>query len=399
MSTLAAATIAAKRHLSLVRVLARSFREHHPDIPFFVLLADEIDGHFDPSAEPFQLLHLRDLAIPDLSRFCFHYRQQELTYAATPYLLAHLLERGFDSACFLKQESLVLNDLGPVLERLSSHSISLTPHLLKPLIGDDRHERELTILQSGVYNVGFLGVTKTETTRKFLHWWQDRLYQYCRHDIARGMHYEQRWLDLVPGFFEDVYIVRDPGFNIGHWNLPERSIGGSGYHLTAEGETCRFFRFSGFDPENPSAVTRYSSRLQTANLGPAAIVFTRYLELLEAAGYHETKTWPYAFDYFDNAVPIPDVARELYRSLEDDAVRFGDPFRTIDSESYFDWLKQPEEAGSGPSQSLRPLWQAILNGGQTCERPTRIRTVSIAKVSGDGSRIRGQQNMEFRGIS
>ena len=359
MSNLAAATIAAKRHLSLARVLARSFREHHPDIPFFVLLADEIDGYFDPSVEPFQLLHLRDLAIPNLSRFRFHYRQQELTYAATPYLLAHLLERGFDSACFFKQESLVLNDLGPVLEHLSSHSISLTPHLLKPLIGDDRHERELTILQSGVYNVGFLGVTKTETTWKFLHWWQDRLYQYCRHDIARGMHYEQRWLDLVPGFFEDVHIVRDPGFNIGHWNLLERNIRWSENHLTADGETCRFFRFSGFDPEKPSAVTRYSSRLQMANVGAAAPIFARYLELLEAAGYHETKTWPYAYDYFDNAVPIPEIARELYRSLEDDIVRFGDPFRTAGATSYFNWLKQPAEITSGPSPSLRPLWQAI----------------------------------------
>jgi hypothetical protein len=359
MSSVAGATVAAKRHLSLARVLARSFREHHPDIPFFVLLTDEIDGYFDPSLEPFQLLHLRDLAIRDLPRFRFHYRQQELTYAATPYLLAHLLERGFDSACFFKQESMVLNDLGPVLAHLSSHSILLTPHLLEPLTGNDRHERELSILQSGVYNVGFLGVKKTEITWKFLHWWQDRLYQYCRHDIARGMHYEQRWLDLVPGFFQDVLIVRDAAFNVGHWNLPERSMRWSENHLTADGETCRFFRFSGFDPEQPFAVTRYSPRLQMANLGAVATVFARYLELLEAAGYHETKTWPYAYDYFDNAVPIPEIARELYRSLEDDTARFGDPFRASDSDSYFNWLKQPREITSHPFPSLRPLWQAI----------------------------------------
>ena len=91
MGKVVAATIAAKRHLSLARVLANSFREHHPEIPFFVLLADEVDGRFDPSKEPFQILHLGDLAIPDPARFRFHYRQQELTYAATPYLLAHLL--------------------------------------------------------------------------------------------------------------------------------------------------------------------------------------------------------------------------------------------------------------------------------------------------------------------
>ena len=101
MGKIVAATIAAKRHLSLARVLANSFREHHPEIPFFVLLADEVDGRFDPSREPFQILQLSELAIPTLARFRFHYRQQELTYAATPYLLAHLLQRGFTSACFL----------------------------------------------------------------------------------------------------------------------------------------------------------------------------------------------------------------------------------------------------------------------------------------------------------
>jgi hypothetical protein len=161
-------------------VLANSFRARHPDIPFFVLLADENDGQFDRASEPFRILSLSDLAIPDLPRFRFHYRQQELTYASTPYLLAHLLQRGFTSACFFKQESLVLDDLTPVLDQLATCSILLTPHLLKPLTGIERHERELNILQSGVYNVGFLGVTDTATTQTFLNWWQDRLYHHWR---------------------------------------------------------------------------------------------------------------------------------------------------------------------------------------------------------------------------
>ena len=348
MGKIVAATIAAKRHLSLARVLANSFREHHPEIPFFVLLADEVDGRFDPSREPFQILQLSELAIPTLARFRFHYRQQELTYAATPYLLAHLLQRGFTSACFFKQESLVLGDLSPILECLAGHSILLTPHLLAPLTGDDRHQRELNILQSGVYNVGFLGVTETETTRAFLGWWQDRLYRYCRHDISQGMHYEQRWLDLVPAFFEDVHIVRRPEFNVGHWNLPERKIREAGNQLIVENEVCRFFRFSGFDPDQPLAVTRYSSRLTMADVGAAAILFARYRELLEKAGYHETKTWPYAYDYFDNGVTIPDLTREIYRDLGEEAERFGDPFQTSGSDSYLRWL-----------QNASNLWRAI----------------------------------------
>src|SRR2546423_21725 len=359
MGKLVAATIAAKRHLALARVLANSFHEHHPDIPFFVLLADEPESRFDPSTEPFEMLSLDELSIPNLPRFRFHYRQQELTYAATPYLLSHLLERGFSSACFFKQESLVLDSLSPVFERLARHAIVLTPHLLKPLTGPDRHQRELTILQSGVYNVGLLGVTKTETTRAFLDWWQNRLYHHCRHDVAQAMHFEQRWLDLVPAFFEDVDVVRDPGLNVSHWNLPEREIREADNQLTAEGHVCRFFRFSGFDPDRPTSVTRCSTRLGMADIGAGAIVFARYRSLLEAAGYHESKTWPYAYDQFDNGVPIPDLARELYRNLGDEILRFGDPFLTDGANTFFHWLCDAAPGSDRAAPGLSNLWRAI----------------------------------------
>ena len=42
------ATIASKRFIANARVTAESFRRHHPDIPFVLLLTDEIDGYIDP---------------------------------------------------------------------------------------------------------------------------------------------------------------------------------------------------------------------------------------------------------------------------------------------------------------------------------------------------------------
>lgn len=73
----AVGTIVAKNYLSFARVLANSFLEHHPKIPFFVLLADEVEGCFDPDAEPFALLRLEEMAIPGLPRFRFNRYQGE----------------------------------------------------------------------------------------------------------------------------------------------------------------------------------------------------------------------------------------------------------------------------------------------------------------------------------
>lgn len=360
MCGVAVATVVAKNYLSFARVLADSFRRQHSDVPFYVLLADEVDGYFDPAKESFGLLRLDDLCIPDLPRFRFHYTQQELTYAATPYLLEHLLEQGFARAAFLKQESLVLGDLSPVLELMKGNSIVLTPHLLAPLGGEGGGARELNILQSGVYNVGFLGVSDRPAARAFLSWWQERLYEHCRHNVPHGMHFEQRWLDLVPALFEDVHVVRDPSFNVGHWNLPEREVGLSDEGaVTVDGGPCLFFRFSGFDPDRPHAVTRYNSRLDMASVGPAAELFRRYFALLAEAGYQETRRWPYAFGRFDNGEPVTEAARRAYRELGAGARRFGDPLETARAGSFFRWFSRHASHGLGVRMAARQLWQAI----------------------------------------
>jgi hypothetical protein len=346
-------------------VLARSFRAHHPDIPFYVLLADEVDGFFDPALEPFHLIPLSNLTIPELERFRFHYTQQPLSYAVTPFLLEHLLDRGFSRLIFFKQESLVLGEHSAVVDLLERHPIVLTPHLLAPLDGPDRISRELNILQSGIYNVGLLGVAGHDTARRFLRWWQDRVYAHCRHAVPEGMHYEQRWLDLVPAFFEGTHVLRDPAFNVAHWNLPERSIEIHDGAVLVDGRPCRLFRFSGYDPDVPHAPTRYSTRLTWENLGPARDLFERYGRALEEDGYQQTKQWPYAYSTFDNGVVIPDFVRHLYRQAGNAVERFGEPRRTgmpspsatdLKADTFYQWLNEPVEGSAG---AITRLWHAV----------------------------------------
>ena len=350
----AGATIAAKSMLASARVVARSFRNHHPHTPFFVLLADEVDDHFDPAKEPFQLLLLRDLDIPDPTRFRFTHPQQRLSYAATPYLIAKLIDLGYERIVFIKQESLVLGDLRDTVSALPPGSIALTPHLLAPVDSNDAEERELTILLSGVFNGGFVGVAAGDVSRQFLAWWEERLYSHCLYDVAHGMHYEQRWLDLAPGYFDNVHVVNDPGVNVGHWNLPERRIAVTNGAVYAEDRPCRLFRFSGYDPERPAEATTYSPRLRTSELGDAAIVFERYRNMLHDADWMNTRRWPYAYGRFDNGVVIPDVARAIYGGLEQ-FEQFGDPFEAEGSTSFFRWLQEP----AGPRKGLSRLWFGV----------------------------------------
>jgi len=353
----AVGTIVAKNFLPFARVLARSLSDHHATVPFFAVLADGVDNATASTNEPFETVLLDTLAIPDLQRLCFGYSRQQLAIAVKPYLLTHLLNRGFTTAIFLDADILVLDSLQPLFDEIAAHAIALTPHLLAPLCGADRFARELNILQSGVYNGGFVGVSHHEPARLFLRWWADRLRTHCWHDVSHGMHYDQRWLDLIPTLFDDVHIVREAGCNVAYWNLPERAS-----------TQWRFFHFSGFEPERPDIVTRYSRSLTMETIGPAAALFTRYTDLLRAEGYFASRNSPYGFGAFDNGVAIPDVARRLYHTMLSAVDQFGDPFQASGSQSYFRWLNEPAEGTSGSSGSVTRLWHAIYQARSDVQR-------------------------------
>lgn len=326
-SHLAIGTIVAGNFLAHARVLARSLHAQHPDVPVFVLLADEPPAGVDLSAEPFQVVHLRELGIPHLERFLFSHTLAEAAIAAKPFLLAHLLDRGFPHVLFLDPDTLALGPLTPLLQHVAAHAVTLVPHLLHPLTGPDCAARELNILLSGTFNGGCLGVSQGPAARQFLTWWQQRLRRHWWSDVPAGLHHDQRWLDLVPVFVEGVGLFRDASCNVAHWNLPER-----------DASSCYLFHFSGFDPATPEVVTRYNTRLAMPTLGPAAELFARYTRLLHEAGHADTRALPYAWATFDNGAPITDAMRRRYRAMGDEAARFGNPFVTGRPNSAFAWL-------------------------------------------------------------
>jgi hypothetical protein len=363
---MAACTIVDKRHLPLARVLAQSFLAHHPGIPLYTLLADEPAGGIDLDAAPGHMLPWSTMPSPWREQLPMRHLQPELSYAATGLLLAHLLESGLRRIVFLKQETLVLGPIDTLFDALDRHSIVLTPHLLDPLESDDGAARELNVLQSGVFNGGVVGISATASGRRFVEWWRDRTAVECRHAIGEGLHYEQRWLDFAPVFVSDCLILRDPGYNVGHWNLPERRVTVSNGAVSVDGTACRIFRFSGYSPDTPDVVTKYSSRLTRHTVGDAWMVFERYRAALEQAGWAEAARFGSAFDAFDNGVAVPGIARAIYAQLGEEVGRFGNPFRTGPG-SFFEWLTASSRAAVG-GQPVSPLWRWIYDQREDVRR-------------------------------
>ncbi|HEX4953572.1 MAG TPA: glycosyltransferase [Thermoanaerobaculia bacterium] len=349
---LAACTIVSKNYLPFARTLARSFAEHHPGSPFFVLLVDRIEGAFDPAAEPFEVIEVETLGnIPDFPAFAFKYTILELNTAVKPFFLARLLERaGIEKLIYLDPDILLFRPLDELSRLLDEHSVVLTPHLTDP-IDDDLHPSELSILQSGAYNLGFVALTRSAEVTRLLAWWQERMVEHCVVAIERGLFVDQKWLDLAPGLFEGVFILRSPAYNVAYWNLHKRRV-----TLDPEpqvnGVPMVFFHFSGFDPMNLSRVSKHQNRFTLGELPDVRALFQRYRDLLLGNGFLGTRAWPYAFGRFDNGVAIPDLARSLFFSLAQGRRRFREPF-AAGEKSFFAWARGPAwqvEAGE-PSLS------------------------------------------------
>jgi hypothetical protein len=332
----AVCTIIWKNYLAYARTLAESLRAHHPDVPCFVLLADRVDGYFDAAAEPFAVVELAQLGIPDVRRLCFQYSPFLLNTAVKPWFLAYLLaQRGVQKLLYLDADILVLDQLTDLAALLDRFSIILTPHLTTPATDPlTVASVERAMLLFGAYNLGFIGIARSQTVDQFLAWWRDRLWRDCLLFPDRGLFVDQKWIDLVPGMFDGVHVIRDPSYNVARWNLHSRHLTTRGDAVLVDGRPCRFFHFSGFDPRS-SEVAKGNRFYTYERLGEAATLYREYGERLYRNGFIETIGWPQAFSVFDNGEPIPDALRMRYLAMGDDVAKFGDPFATSPSDSFY----------------------------------------------------------------
>lgn len=344
----AVCTIVAKNYLSLARVLCSTFVQHHPGARAFVLLADEVDGAWDPQYEPFEVVEAREIGIPEFHDFAFKYNVLEFSTAVKPYFLQFLFDhRSVSHVLYLDPDIQVFSPLVEVVEALETNDVVLTPHILRPLRDDGRRPNETDFLLSGTYNLGFLGLRRTDDTEALLEWWQSRLYDHCYSDPARGLFTDQKWMNLTPCLFPRVVTLRHPGYNVAYWNFQERldlERNGSGYEVG--GEPLRFFHFSGFDKSQPNKISKYQDRFRLPDLSRHfRAVFDDYARRLVQHGFEETRHWPYKYGRFSNGAAVPAFFRRMFVEFGEARRRFGNPFAAGEG-SFFDWLLSPAKSGS-----------------------------------------------------
>lgn len=379
MPRLAVVTIASNNYLHFARTLMQSVAIHHPEADRFCVIVDRDEAPAGRLSSEFHAVRLAELALPGGDDFLFQYTILELNTAVKPWAMKRLMDLGYDQIVYLDPDIRLYAPLAEAIELLrTGSSIVLTPHLTAP-VRDDRKPGELDIRRAGAYNLGFCAVARDDISSAFMQWWQSKLARNCIVDFENGVFVDQSWIDLVPGLFPNVSILRHSGYNVAYWNVAERPLSRNEARLFAGAELLVFFHFSGLDPSRPELVSKHQDRFGPRNLPALAKgIFEDYASCLRKNGFSQYRSLPYGYGFYDDGYPVLDAARVRYRSMP--ALReavAGQPFRSRDL---------IENAGPQPSIARLEEIYAFLLGRAPDEGAVRD-YLSFVKTESDHRRL------------
>jgi hypothetical protein len=350
----AACTIVSPNYLAFARTLAASYLAHHPSHRFFVLIVADLHDPTPFANEPFTAVLLPSIGVPNLRSVALMYDILELNTNVKPTFLKHLLNTyALDTLTYLDPDIFVYAPLDPIHSALEQGAAAvLTPHMTTPVF-DGHSPSEQDILYNGTYNLGFISLSNSAESFAILNWWERRCLDLGFSEGRSGLFVDQKWMNLAPGLFPNIAILRDPGCNMAYWNIHERtltaengvvpnatppstsasalpspsasapsssasaflsSIPSEARNLLSVDATTplRFFHFSGITLTDPTSLSKNTDRFTLATRPDLQPLFAAYKSTVLANKDATLESLPYGYDTLTDGTPLNRLARRLY---------------------------------------------------------------------------------------
>lgn len=252
-------TIVAQNYLPQALALYSSIRTHEPATELVLLVIDADRKDLEAGRPGLRVVSAADIGLSpyEFDMVAAIYDVVELSTSVKPLLLRSLLN-DHEYAAYLDPDTYLVAPLSDLQSATASNPIQLTPHFLSPIPPGSSYVSEVHSLTVGVHNLGFCAVGRG--SEDFLDWWWSHLARECLIYPLLGIFVDQKWTDVGGNLFQ-AQSLRHPGYNVGPWNLHERTITREGETLIVNGAwPLRLVHFSGFNPLDPEAI---SVRLNT----------------------------------------------------------------------------------------------------------------------------------------
>lgn len=319
-------TICSKNYLAQALTLKESVKKFEPDAAFFLFLADKKNDEI----KNIELEVLDDVWIPGWRSMAFKYDVIEFNTSIKPFCFKKLFRQGYSNVVYLDPDTYVTAALDYIWKNLDRYSIILTPHVSRLEMNYTGAQIEESVLNVGIFNLGFAAFKNNEKGNNIVNWWCDRLATQCY--SYKGLFVDQKWMNFIPCFYpDDLLICKHCGINVAIWNLHERELYiENGEYKVKELETGKLFpllifHFSGFDPFDDKLINRRIPRFGVDKYPSFAPLIQEYKKSEYENGYEKYSKLPYFFNQYDNGFEIMPLHRRLYRATLDEFVK-DDPF-------------------------------------------------------------------------
>ncbi len=284
-SSIVVFTICSVNYLAQAKSFYDSLQKFHANITFNVGLCDTLaDKALDyTKIGNLPIIEVHRIGIPDFVNLCQHYDITELNTAIKPYFFNYFLrDLSVKQVFYFDPDILIFSSLNPLFETLNSNNFVLTPHITTPLPTDGLYPDQTAHLETGVFNLGFIGIKNNKIGKEMANWWGDNLAKECIIDLENGLFVDQKWIDLVPNLFKGVAIVKNLGYNVAYWNFHERKLElkQNLWYINQNTPLC-FFHFSGFQLKNKTFISKYQNRFTFENRPDLISIFDIYQKTLE----------------------------------------------------------------------------------------------------------------------
>jgi hypothetical protein len=278
--------VVAQNYLPQALALCGSIREIEPDRNFVILVIDGDRQDLESGRPKLRMASTRVLGLPknEVQDLATIYDVVEFSTAVKPLFLKYLLGH-YEQAVYLDPDTFLLSPLLELESLVDESGVVMTPHFLVAIRPDESYISEVHSLTVGVHNLGFCAVGRNGV--EFLDWWWSHLERECLIYPLLGLFVDQKWTDVGATLFK-AHSLRHYGYNVGPWNLHERTLAAAptGFVVNQTGEPLRLFHFSGFNPHKPDEISeRLNISLKDARVGNQVLseLSRRYAErVLEA---------------------------------------------------------------------------------------------------------------------
>lgn len=253
--------------------LALSFLRHNLDYDFYVCLVDKPNPSFDFDEYnfSFRIIWIDELKVDMWDKMVEYYTLFELVMSTKALALEYLFNNyNPDFAIYLDGDILVYDNFSLIEKNIETHNIFITPYCNSPMpimtpidkvlngFSAELPFEDRLPLYVGIYNLGFIAVKNTPETKLFRDWWIKTSKNQCFIGRKQGLFGEQLCINLVPLYFEKVFIITHLGYNVSAHNLHERTITTKENKFYINGDlSLVFFHYSGYEYKQPHKVAKW----------------------------------------------------------------------------------------------------------------------------------------------